>query len=564
MQRRVCPTILFVWALWLSAIFLPPVARADTAVGDWGHFLVGWPKVHLNNPEGKAFTIDLHVMQWAIPAWNKPEILARVSGPDGKTILEGPQKLDGNHCTLSIPAGPAGVYLLEPNVGPNGALVNHAGSALWVGSSLEQSVVWTGETKGHAIEGRRLVTHCSVPRRWWFWVPRGVRQFTAKAQRADRYMSQREDWGYSFISPRGQRMAVLWGQPLAPKPGEEYRAEMSVTVPVEPGAGGRFWSVEVRYGDSHNYSKPNLCFEGIPPYVARSPEEWFDPTTGKAPTVDPYDDEPFMQYAPEGRMGDWPGLAHFSPCPSLGDPDGAEIRDFAKLWLWNPDNKPLRYKVGTYLPRGDAKNPDTATVMLHNVKSEVTFKERVTLFHLHEPGKNLPEPMPATGKGVFVVTVSNAERWFFFTYPATPITLAGQTGDDGFTTFDFEVGTARNWWFFVPRGTKEFAVNASCEHETDVMELQVNAPDRTMAVIYDQKGEKVVKVPPGLDGKMWHLRVDIGSASRLVTEPGPETRLLGLYLKVGLKGVPGLLSPTWEQWFDPNDPRPAMGRARAE
>lgn len=545
--------------LVLSILLVRP-SNADTAVGDWGHFLAGWSVVHLNNPDGRAFSVEVHVMQWAVPAWNRPEVRLRVTGPDGGVILDGPQKLEGNSMKIEIPAGRAGVYRVEPNLGPNGALENHGGSACWIGSSLDQSVVWTGDTKGHAIEGRRLVTHCSVPRRWWFWVPRGVRQFTAKAQRADRYMSQREDWGYTFISPRGQRMAVLWGQPLPPKPGEEYRAEMTATVPVEPGAGGRFWAVEVRYGDSHNYSKPNLCLEGVPPYVARSPEEWFDPTTGKPPTVDAYDDEPFMQYAPEGRMGDWPGLAHFSPCPSMGDPDGAEILDFAKVAMWNPDGRALRYKVGTYLPRGDAKNPDTAAVMLYNTKGETTFKATVPLLHLHEPGKNLPEAMPETGKGVFNVTVGNAERWFVFTYPATPTVLVGQNSDDGYSIFDFEVGTARNWYFFVPRGTREFVVRAACQEETDVVDLQVNAPDRTMAAIYDQKGEKTVKVPPGLDGKIWHLRVDIGSASQLITDPGPKTRLLGLNLNVALKGVPGYLAPTWEQWFDPREPRPAMGR----
>ena len=27
-----------------------------------------------------------------------------------------------------------------------------------------------------------------------------------------------------------------------------------------------------------------------------------------------------------------------------------------------------------------------------------------------------------------------------------------------------------------------------------------------------------------------------------------------------LKGVPGYLAPTWEQWFDPDAPRPAGAR----
>jgi hypothetical protein len=38
------------------------------------------------------------------------------------------------------------------------------------------------------------------------------------------------------------------------------------------------------------------------------------------------------------------------------------------------------------------------------------------------------------------------------------------------------------------------------------------------------------------------------------TPGGPDTRYLGLYLTLDLKGVPGYLAPTWEQWFDPERP----------
>jgi len=33
-------------------------------------------------------------------------------------------------------------------------------------------------------------------------------------------------------------------------------------------------------------------------------------------------------------------------------------------------------------------------------------------------------------------------------------------------------------------------------------------------------------------------------------------------LTLELKGVPGYLAPTWEQWFNPNDPRPAEARSQ--
>ncbi len=82
------------------------------------------------------------------------------------------------------------------------------------------------------------------------------------------------------------------------------------------------------------------------------------------------------------------------------------------------------------------------------------------------------------------------------------------------------------------------------------MNLAIAAPDRTIAVIYDNAGEKIIRVPAGLDGKIWHLRPDTASASRMVTLEDPY-RYQEMRLTVGLRGVPGLLAPTWEQWFDP-------------
>ena len=88
------------------------------------------------------------------------------------------------------------------------------------------------------------------------------------------------------------------------------------------------------------------------------------------------------------------------------------------------------------------------------------------------------------------------------------------------------------------------------------------APDRCVELIYANEATRTVAVPEGLDGKMWYLRTDVGSASRFVTAEGPEYRYAGIYLTIDLKGVPGYLAPTWEQWFDPTAPRPAMQRGR--
>jgi hypothetical protein len=92
------------------------------------------------------------------------------------------------------------------------------------------------------------------------------------------------------------------------------------------------------------------------------------------------------------------------------------------------------------------------------------------------------------------------------------------------------------------------------------MQLEVCSPDRTMAVIYDRAGEKTVKVPDGLAGKMWYLRPDVGSATRIAATPGADCRYQEIRLTVDLKGVPGYLSPTWEQWFDPSRPVSACQR----
>ena len=79
-------------------------------------------------------------------------------------------------------------------------------------------------------------------------------------------------------------------------------------------------------------------------------------------------------------------------------------------------------------------------------------------------------------------------------------------------------------------------------------------------MLYARKGELTVAVPPGLDGKIWHLRADIGSGTVMATDGGSESRYLGIYTMLDFKGVPGILSPTWEQWFDPAHPVPAMQR----
>jgi hypothetical protein len=384
---------------------------------------------------------------------------------------------------------------------------------------------------------------------WWFYVPEGVTRFSVKSQRSGNYMSQREDWGMFVITPRGQRIRALWGQPAITPP-QQYTQDMIADVEVEPGAGGRFWSIEIGFGDSHNYSKPSVCLDGVPPYLARSPEEWFDPETGAKPAYKIYDDDPFIQSARDEKIMKerWPNLQHFSPCPSLGDPDGVEILGDASFALLNPEGRDLRFRIGTYLPRRDKKDPDMAKVDITDSGGKQIFSKSLPMLHIHDKDGQ-PTDTLQTGNGVSVVRVTGVERWMSFTYPATPLVLIGEN-KRGWNRFNFSDATARNWYFYVPSGTSRFSVRASAEDKNTVMNFAICAPDRTMALIYDNSGEKTVTVPAGLDGKIWHLRIDTASASRIITEEEPY-QYQDMRLKVELRGVPGYLSPTWEQWFNP-------------
>ena len=52
----------------LACLLLPQLGPAtlcaETAIGDWGHFVLNRPRIFLNNPEGKAFTVTIHMMGW--------------------------------------------------------------------------------------------------------------------------------------------------------------------------------------------------------------------------------------------------------------------------------------------------------------------------------------------------------------------------------------------------------------------------------------------------------------------------------------------------------------------
>lgn len=541
--------------IFLGLAGVPAVTLADTAAGDWGHFLRYAPRLFLLNPDGRDFSVAVHPMRWPVPQWNAAQVALRLTAPDGSLVADGRLPVADDAVRVAVPKGQKGVYQLEVNLPATHPV---GGPDFWVESSLDRCVVGTGKPAGHAVLDRWLIVQCSVPRRWWFWVPPGTKSFTCSSQWINSYQSQREDWGITVFSPRGQRVRTLWGD-LDYDRGRPFTTDaartMSVTVNVEPGAAGHFWCVELRFADSHNYSKVSFSLDGVPPYVARSPEEWFSPETGAVADVPQYWDEAFMQFARSKEGDAWPWLMHFSPCPSLGDPDGAEIRGDARFFLANAEDRALKFRIGSYLPRDmGSKTPQQAHVTATTADGGTVLDQHRPIEHLHgEHGA--PEPMPATGKGPVRVAVSGVERWFAFTYPATPVVLAGKELGGGWSRFSLECGTARNWYFSVPAGTREFSVRAAAQQATDVMNLEINAPDRTVAMIYDNRGERTITVPPGLDGRIWHVRCDIGSATSMPNQPGAAARYLHLGLDLEVKGIPAFLAPTREQWFAPAVPR---------
>ncbi|OPZ23195.1 MAG: hypothetical protein BWZ02_03298 [Lentisphaerae bacterium ADurb.BinA184] len=492
----------------------------------------------------------------------------KITAPDGKVAFEQVVDVTPQGFAIAVPAGAPGTYRLDMDC--RGTL-----NYYWLESDLERSVLYTGAINTDIINSQGALYTPFVPRTWSFWVPAGTERFTVWTHN-NSGRSHREDHGLTVFSPRGQRMTVLWGQanpdtPATEMPGGKFQVQQAEVL-VEPGSAGRFWSIEVRVGDSHTYSDIHFVLHGVPPYVARSPEEWFDPETGRPPDVKLYDDSEFVQSdladPKQPRL-----IQHWTPCPALGDPDGCEIRTPARLALWNPDDRPLRFVIGTYLPRN--MSPDRGEKAAHGWKElpieehdhaqvralgaggSLLFDDRMPLRHLH--GGERGERTLRTGAGVATLDITAAEHFWTYTYPGTPLVMIGTPQEGGWQRFTFEAGTPRDWFFSVPRGTKAFAVRAQSLEPGDVIQVAVCAPDRTMGMIFGRAGETTVEVPDGMDGRVWHVRPETAGASRFAAEAA-RPRFPNPTVQLDLRGVPGLLAPTWEQWFDPARPVPPARR----
>jgi hypothetical protein len=342
--------------------------------------------------------------------------------------------------------------------------------------------------------------------------------------------------------------------------------------------------LEIALGDSHHISDINVCLDGVPPYLSRSPEEWFHPETGKTPVPIVYDTTPFMQGisldgktslselhrqarrrgTPEEENSDfrwtpeleetaksWPHLYNFTPCPSLGDPDGNEMLGDARVALYNPEGRKLRLYVGSYIVPEDKPRP-FAHVKVIDVTGKTAFDKKLPIKSINSPKETGLGETIETGKGVAFVSITGTPRWMALTYPATPLVLIGQE-EDGMSQFRFTACAARNWYFFVPRGTEEFSVAFTAPLPEDVLHMEVCSPDRIVHLFYGRKGEKTIRVPRGLDGKFWYVRPSVGSGSKIgnpKTASGYWDQDIQVILR--LKGVPGYIAPTREQWFRPN------------
>jgi hypothetical protein len=160
--------------------------------------------------------------------------------------------------------------------------------------------------------------------------------------------------------------------------------------------------------------------------------------------------------------------------------------------------------------------------------------------------------IPPNGPGIYRMDV-DALTWYGWSIPAVPMVLAGQHTRDG-STFALQMSCPRHWFFAVPKGTERFSVAANVLDPAHALALEVHAPDRLIAPAYIRGGKPQlldIDVPAGLDGKIWFLRLEVGSTTRFITDDPANPHQTRIDADITLTGVPGYLAPTWEQWFDP-------------
>jgi hypothetical protein len=151
-------------------------ARADSWIGDAGHFLEFPAEIFANNPEGKAFSVTVHRHIWETDFGNGDETSGQyqvsIVDPAGKEAAAGTIKYLEPKITLQIPAGAKGVYKILYKQGGYGLT--------WVESTLDQMVVGCGDYNMKNGNQKNFFLHVMAPRRWYFFVPQGVKKFEVK------------------------------------------------------------------------------------------------------------------------------------------------------------------------------------------------------------------------------------------------------------------------------------------------------------------------------------------------------------------------------------------------
>ena len=541
----------FSLVLYLGLLGLTVGARAGSWLGDAGHFFNSQPDIFVNNPKGKAFTVTVRRHVWPTK-WGqgKDQYEVTVFDPENQVAVIGKMPKSRASVTVKARKGKKGVYKIK---------VKPAGYTLYyVECSLEQMVVACGKwdadpKKPYPDWYNSFYLHVMAPRRWYFFVPPGVKTFQVRHTLFP-YQSHREDYGFFVNSPRGQRMAAFFGgksldfervKPNKPPP-------VTQTIETDEGTTARFWSIWACGGESHNFSDLSILLKGVPPYFSQTPEAWFDPTTGKAPKKIIYDDSPVRLTDGRGKVdkhGKRLSRDHYfwAPATFLGDEDYNGMKGPATIYIFNPENRKIDFGVCSYIIPEKMRLGVSYRVTAPNGK--VVLRKTDTYGHADSSRIHLPQ----VGRGVYRIDV-DAGEWFAWNEPATPMVLAGKATGKRRSRFNLQVGIARHWFFKVPKRVKKFKVAVSVADKQHVLRAEVHAPDRLLELLYVRGGkarETEIEVASGLDDKIWFLRLNVGSATRFVSEDVNNPKHVRIDTQIELEGVPGYLAPTYEQWFHP-------------
>ena len=522
-------------------------------LGDAGHFIMNFRAVYINNPDGRAFTFTSHRYIW--PPRGEDDGLISICGPEGAEVAGAVLGGDDDSVTIEVAAGQKGVYAVRatPQGTPDGIpwKLNY-----WFECTLDGMVLDTGdweERQGRAQTFEMFVV--TVPRRWYFFVPEGLHDFQVASNHGS---AHRQDSGLIVLSPRGQPMAAHYGsRPRAQ--GRLFQGKYNMTpgrdlddrnpekhvldIETDPGTTGRFWSLWLCGGDGHCYSPFQVMLDGVPTYLSSMPEQWFNPQTGRSAPVVEYD----YHIGPAQRTSE----TFFAPAPILGDTDTG-FRGKHTVYLRNRENRPFDFRADGYILARDRRIQ--AELRATGPEGEELGTAGGAFDH-RSPPKGVPISVPAAGPGVYKLEV-NAERWFGWSEPVMPTVVAGNQTADGGARFSLMLAIARHWFFGVPQGVSEFAVRAHLADPNHALHVEVHGPDRLVQLLYAQGGEAGevrVVVPDGLDNRVWFLKLSVGSSTRLLGQGADNPRTVQVDPDIELHGVPGYLSMTWEQWFNPNE-----------